>query len=186
VDRGIALLFLVCSDSLVALKALGVVRTMSPLVHRCQEALNDISTWHAVGLHWVPGHVGVQGNETANGLARNSSASGYVGPEPVLGVSWRDLRSKINHWLGNQHQRRWWNLRDSQQQAQELISGPCWGTRIRLLSLTRVQSRVVTRLLTGHNTLRRHLHLMRLMDSPLCRKCGAEHPPLHFPYSLSV
>jgi len=29
-------------------------------------------------------------------------------------------------------------------------------------------------LLTGHNTLRRHLHLLGLSDSPLCRRCGAE------------
>jgi hypothetical protein len=33
---------------------------------------------------------------------------------------------------------------------------------------------VVTGLLTRHNTLCRHLHLMGLKDSPLCRKCGAE------------
>jgi hypothetical protein len=33
--------------------------------------------------------------------------------------------------------------------------------------------RVVTGLLTRHNTPRTHLHLMRLSDSPLCR-CGAE------------
>jgi hypothetical protein len=32
---------------------------------------------------------------------------------------------------------------------------------------------VVTGLLTGHNTLRRHLHLMGLTNSPLCRRCGA-------------
>jgi hypothetical protein len=31
-----------------------------------------------------------------------------------------------------------------------------------------------TILLTGHNTLRRHLHLVRLSGSPLCRRCGAE------------
>jgi len=29
-------------------------------------------------------------------------------------------------------------------------------------------------LLTGHNTLKRHLHRMELSDSPLCRRCGAE------------
>jgi hypothetical protein len=29
-------------------------------------------------------------------------------------------------------------------------------------------------LLTGHNTLRRHLHLTGLSDRPLCRRCGAE------------
>jgi hypothetical protein len=34
--------------------------------------------------------------------------------------------------------------------------------------------RAVTGLLTGHNTLRRHLHLTGLSDSPLCRRCGAE------------
>ena len=27
---------------------------------------------------------------------------------------------------------------------------------------------------TGHNTLRRHLHLLWLTNSPLCRRCGAE------------
>jgi len=29
-------------------------------------------------------------------------------------------------------------------------------------------------LLTGHNTLRRHLHVMGLNDNPTCRKCGTE------------
>jgi hypothetical protein len=37
-----------------------------------------------------------------------------------------------------------------------------------------MQSRVVTGLLNGYNTLRRHLHLMGLIDSPLYRKCGAK------------
>jgi hypothetical protein len=93
---------------------------------------------------------------------------------PALGVSRRDLRNRINRWFGTQNQRRWRNLGDSQQQAREPISGPCRGTRIGLLSLTRVQSRVVTGLLTGPNTLRRHPHMMGLTGSPLCRKCGAE------------
>jgi len=40
--------------------------------------------------------------------------------------------------------------------------------------VNRTQSRAVTGLLTGHNTLRRHLHLIGLSDSPLRRRCGAE------------
>jgi len=32
----------------------------------------------------------------------------------------------------------------------------------------------VTGLCTGYNTLRRHLYLMGLIASPLCRRCGAE------------
>jgi len=38
------------------------------------------------------------------------------------------------------------------------------------MTFNRTQSRAVTGLLTGHNTLRRHLYLLGLLDSPLCRK----------------
>jgi hypothetical protein len=58
--------------------------------------------------------------------------------------------------------------------ARELISGPCLGAKDKFLSFNRTQSRAVTDLLTGHNTLRRHLHLTGLSDSPLCRRSGAE------------
>jgi len=51
----------ICSDNQAALKALQAAK-MSPLVRQCQQALNNISTQHAVGLHWVPGHAGVRGN----------------------------------------------------------------------------------------------------------------------------
>ena len=47
------------------------------------------------------------------------------------------------------------------------------GAKARFLSFNRTQSRAVSDL-TGHNTLRRHLHLMGLSDSTLCRRCGAE------------
>jgi len=43
----------------------------------------------------------------------------------------------------------------------------------RCMSFNRTQSRAVIGLLTGHNTPRRHLHLMGLSDIPLCR-CGAQ------------
>jgi hypothetical protein len=163
-----------CSDSQAALKALRAVRTTSPLVYQCQKVLNGISAQHAVGLYWVPGHAGVNGNEIADELARCGSALGFIGPEPVLGVSRQDLRNKISRWLGIQHWRHLQNLDNTQRQAPELISGPCLGTKIRLISFNRTQSRVVTGLLTGYNTLRRNLHLMGLTDSPLCRKCGSE------------
>ena len=43
-----------------------------------------------------------------------------------------------------------------------------------MLLIVTGQARAVTGLLTGHNTLRRHLHLLGLLDSPLCRKCGVK------------
>jgi hypothetical protein len=158
----------ICAYSQEDLKALGAVITTSRLLRQCQEALYDISTWHAAGLYPVPGHAGVQGIETTDWLARNgSTGAGF-------GVFLHELWSWINCWEEKQHHRRWWILGDSQRQARELISGPSRGTRIRLLYVIRVQSKVVTGILTGYNTLRRHLHLMGLKESPMCRKCGVE------------
>jgi len=42
------------------------------------------------------------------------------------------------------------------------------------MSCNGTQSRAVTGLLPGHNTLRRYLHLVGLSDSPLCSRCAAE------------
>jgi hypothetical protein len=42
------------------------------------------------------------------------------------------------------------------------------------MSFNRTQSGVLTGLLTGHNTLRRHLYLPGLLDSLLCRVCGVK------------
>jgi len=55
-----------------------------------------------------------------------------------------------------------------------MISGPNLATRAQLMSFNRTQSTVVIGLLTGHNTLRRHLYIMGLSNNPICRKCGTE------------
>ena len=136
--------------------------------------LNDISTRHAVRLYWVPGRAGGRGNEIADELARGGCVLGFLGPEPAVGVSRQDMRRRIIPWLINEHWVRWRGLGDIRRQARELISGPCLGAKARFLSFNRTQSRVVTGFLTGHNTPRRHLHLLGLLDTPLCRRCGAE------------
>jgi len=131
-----------------------------------------ISTRHAVGLYWVPGHAGVQGKETAEELARDGSTLEFDGPQPALGDSRQDIQRRIRCWLVKQHWVWWRGIGDTQRQAQELISGPCLGAKARFVSFNRTQSRAG--LLTGRNTLRRHLHLIGLSDSPLCRRCGEE------------
>jgi ribonuclease HI len=164
----------ICSDSQAALKAFQAVRTTSPLVHQCQRALNDISARHVVGLYCVPGHAGLRGNEIADGLVRDGSGRGFLGPEPVLGVSRRDIQNRHCRWLNSQHSASWRDPSNTLRQARELISGPSLGNRAKLLSFTRPQTRVVTGLLTGHNTLRRHLFLLRLANNPACRGCDVK------------
>jgi len=164
----------ICSDSQAAMKALQAAKTTSPLVRQCQQALNDISTRHAVRLYWVPGHAGVRGNEIADKLARSGSGQWFIGPEPFLGVSRQNIGRKMKRWMQRQHLALWRSPCGTQRQARELISGPNLATGARLLSFNRTQSRVVIGLLTGHNTLRRHLHVIGLSNNTTCRKCGSE------------
>jgi hypothetical protein len=173
----------ICSDSQTALNVLKAVRMTSPLILQCQRVLNDIFSWHVVGLYWVPGHAGISGNEIADELAREDSALTFVGPEPALGVPKQGIQQKLSRWLVNKHRVRWQGVRDAPRQARELISGPSLGTRARFLSFNRTQARVVTSLLTGHNTLRRHRQLLGLVDSPMCGGCGMEEET-SAPYSM--
>ena len=116
----------------------------------------------------------MRGSEIADKLARDVSVQRFVGPELFLGVSRQNIRRKIKCWMENQHLVLWRGPCSKQTQARELISGPDLATRARLMSFNVAQSRVVIGLLTGHNTLRRHLYIMRLSNNPTCRKCGTE------------
>ena len=68
----------------------------------------------------------------------------------------------------------WRRLISTHRQAQKMILGPRPTVKTRFLSFNRTQSRVVTNLLTGHNSLRRHLHFMGLSSTHLCRICWVE------------
>jgi len=68
----------------------------------------------------------------------------------------------------------WGGPCSTQRQARKLISAPNPATKTRLLSFNRTQSRIVFGLLTGQNTLRRHLYVMELSNDPTCRTCGTE------------
>ena len=113
-------------------------------------------------------------NETANELARGGSAQRFVGPEPLLGISRQSIRRKMKRWIENKHLALWCGPCSTQRQARELFASPDLAMGARLLSFNRTQTWVVTGLLTGHNTLRRLLHIMGLCNDPMSRKCGTE------------
>jgi len=73
----------------------------------------------------------------------------------------------------NQHWICWAVLGGTEREARELISGPCLGAKARFLSFNRTITRAVTGLPTGHNTLRKHFHLMGLSDRASFRRRGA-------------
>jgi len=100
--------------------------------------------------------------------------SGLFGLNLFSGVSRQNIGRKMKRWIQRQHLALWPSPCGTQRQPQELISGPNLATGARLLSFNRTQSRAVIGLLTGHNTLKRHLHVMGLNNNPTCRKCNTE------------
>jgi len=76
--------------------------------------------------------------------------------------------------VDDQHLVMWRSSCSTQRQALKLISGPSPTTKTRFLPFNRTQTRFVIGLLTGHNTLRKHIHLMGLTNITLYRRCGAE------------
>jgi len=92
----------------------------------------------------------------------------------ILGVSRQNIRRKMKRWMHRKHLALWRVPCGTQRQARKLISGPNLTTGTWLLSFNGTQSRAVIGLLTGHNTLRRHVHVVGLSNNPTCRKCGNE------------
>ena len=119
----------------------------------------------------VPGRAGVRGNEVADKLARTFLFRS-LRDQSLFGG--RSVENKIKRWMDNQHLVMWRGPCGTQRQARELKCGPYLATRARLLSFSRIHSRVVIGLLTGHITLRRHLYVMGLSNNPVCIKNGTE------------
>ena len=97
----------------------------------------------------------------------------FVAPDPSLGVFGRIQEGLEFGWLpstsyGGEV------LVTPKDRLDNYFLGPVLVSRIAFCPCNRTQSRAVTGLLSGHTTLRRHLHLTGLSDNPLCSSCGAE------------
>jgi len=86
---------MVC-NILAAIKAVSAHKATSGLVADAMSALKTLAVYNSLRLIWVPGHCGIAGNEKADALAKQASASYFTGPEPSVGISVSTIYSSIN------------------------------------------------------------------------------------------
>ncbi|KAJ4449863.1 hypothetical protein ANN_01269 [Periplaneta americana] len=69
--------FLICSDSLSAIQSLQSFKCDDLLVLRTQELFHTpLSSEYEIGVVWIPGHVGIPGNEAVDAAARAGALNG--------------------------------------------------------------------------------------------------------------
>ena len=143
------------SDSLSALQSL----TNGPTDFRTQQLHNSLRTLsdnNRVVLQWVPAHVGIAGNETADRLAKAAAKL----PQPHFSTTYKEVKTVLK-----QKQKSAWRLRNNGFDPQ----------KDQINTLDRRTQTAIFRLHTGHCGLRKHLKRLGLTDSAHC-ECGFEEP----------
>jgi hypothetical protein len=133
-----------------------------------------LASLNEVTLIWVPRHQGILGNEQADELARQASATPILGPEPALGIPKCLAREAIKNWTEHQHFSTWKDMPGCRH-GKLFIGRPSKKRADDLLKLGRHQLKMVVAILTGHACVRGYLRIMGLFNGdPSYRFCGME------------
>ena len=157
--------FIIFSDSLSALEAISLRNLNHP------ELLDFFETYtklkkkkRDIILAWVPGHVGIKGNELADAEAKRAAEAAVPAPFNILPFT--DLKRKIHCYTNNLWQKEWdENVNNKLYEARPTLS-----ESLPSLGGNRKENVVLTRLRIGHTYLT-HSYLLRGEEAPWCTSC---------------
>ncbi len=168
------------SDSQAAIKALNGTKVTSRLILDTISQLNAMGKTHKVELRWVPGHVGISGNERADELARIGSSARPQGPEPYLPLADQVINNGIVSYLFHLHLRSY-NNKSLSDKGRIPTLGFLNKYRYSTHKLSGKHFRWLTWLLTGHSPLAYFQHKVNNFSSPECEHCpGSNETSQHF------
>ena len=159
--------FIIFSDSLSALEAISGRNLKHPELLDFFVKFSQLKQkGYDIVLAWVPGHVGIRGNEIADAVAKEATSKGLI--TSVLPFS--DLKPKIHSYTHASWQKDW----DKQVDNKLFEIRPSLSEKLPSLGGTCKEEVVLTRLKIGHTFLT-HSYLLKGERAPQCTPC---HEPL--------
>ena len=95
--------FIIFSDSLSTLHALHNMKILNPCVCNILERISHLQSSKEFVFCWIPGHIGIKGNEKADANAK----SALTLPISNVRVPYTDFKSTISFHMGNSWQSQW-------------------------------------------------------------------------------
>lgn len=170
----------ICTDSQAAIGALMLPKIVSKVVLETVQLLNLLALGRRVTLLWTPARSGIQGNETADELARRGANSAQTRPHLVNLRGDDGHRVRIDEWLQRQTSLDW-QRSSTAQHSKAFLQSPNVDYRDKLLELNKRELKIGCGMITGHIGLNAHLTRIRAREDPLCDRCNmGEESGQHF------
>ena len=169
------------TDSLSTLQSLESGKSDNQTMSQMTNSISNLMSIYKIKviLQWIPGHSGVQGNESADSLAKTGASL----PQPDVPVSMDTVKKMIRsnfkeEWLEN------WTNNNTGRALYNNMNAPQKKDPINFL--VRKDQTTIFRLRTTHVPLNGHLNKIKKDHSAHCRLCGhpnetVEHHLLHCP-----
>ena len=181
-DRPLDKPITIFSDSQAAIQALKSWDVTSNTVKNCIGSLNTLAKKTRVTIRWIRAHVGHQGNERADTLAKEGASSPIQGCEPYCKIPKAETNKMITAYVTKKWNEEW-ALEPKCRQTKFWFPARDAAKSKRLLQLGRPSYSAVVRWITGHSFHRRHSSICQEDDeyiSPTCRLCKEEdETPIH-------
>ena len=156
--------FVICSDSLSVLKSLKSFDILNTEILPVLEKINILAQQKTIVFVWIPGHCGIDGNEKADGLAKQATRFEKHSVDPV---PHSDLRYVITRGIAIQWNNYWSTLEKNK--LREIMPNQAKRPDPAVFKNRKVES-IFTRLRIGHSPYT-HGYLLRGEPPPWCVGC---------------